>query len=564
MTESEATVDNIGSLSDEEADETAKYNVEWEIDKRIDLTKIGETEIINIIGEEASKVSWHTSNKEIATVSDKGVVTAKNYGRAIVSATDGNRTLVCVVTISKEAESIHIDDVIMQPRERIVIKPKFDSDSVIEEKITYEYDKDLGIIEINEHGVIIALSKGTIEVTGKTSNGVETKFNVTVADRGIISVDSVLITESDVKMPTGENTTITAVLNPDNADNQDLLWHVEDSSIVSIEPDGLKCNIKALEEGETIITVVTNDGGFTDTVKISVSDSYKRITGSGRLISNNTNLENLSIEGATISPEFKPDTLVYDTLVDNNTTSIKVKVATEDDSARVRIQGADNLAVGINIVNIIVTAEAGNKKEYTILVEREEEKDIEDEIIVKPEDEIPGAFSDIKGHWAEEQIEALHNLGIISGFSDGTVKPDRQLTRAELTVLLVKTLGLPVVEEISEFADEDEIPDWAYGYVVTAKMNGIVHGYEDKTFKPHRNCNRQEMVTMLMNAFDLGESSEPLTFKDNDEIHNYAKGFISKSNELGLVQGYPDNTFRPLNNITLAEAAAIIFKHIEH
>ncbi len=567
MTEKEVTPENIGSLSEKEADEAVKYNVDWEIDHRLDLTKIGESKKINITGEVASKVSWSSSSEEIVTVSEEGEVTAKGYGRAIVSATDGNIILKCIVTVSKEAKSIYVDDIIMQLGERVVIEPKFDSDDVIEEKITYEYDKNLGIIEINEYGVIIGLSEGTVQVTAKTSKGIKTKFNVTVAKRGIISVDSVIIAEGDVKIPTGEKTTIRAVLNPYNADNQKVLWYVEDSSIVSIEPDGLKCNIKALKEGETTISVVTNDGGFTDTVKISVSDSYKRVKGSTKIKSNNANLRYLSIEGVDISPDFKANVLVYDAVVDNNTTSVKVKAVAEDDSAKVRIEGADALQVGINTVNVIVTSEAGNTKKYTILVEREEKKDTdkEDEDIVKPEEEIPEAFSDIKGHWAEEQIMKLNRLGIIAGFPDGMVRPDRNLTRSELAVILVKTLGLSASgQETLEFADADEIPSWAYEYVLIAKENGIIHGYDDNTFKPHNKCNRQEMVTMLVNAFGLGESDKILPFNDKGEIHNYARGFVARANELGLVQGYPDNTFRPLNNITLAEAAAIIYKYINN
>ncbi|NLW26737.1 Ig-like domain-containing protein, partial [Acetivibrio saccincola] len=134
----------------------------------------------------ASKVSWSSSSEEIVTVSEEGEVTAKGYGRAIVSATDGNIILKCIVTVSKEAKSIYVDDIIMQPGERVVIEPKFDSDDVIEEKITYEYDKNSGIIEINEYGVITGLSEGTVQVTAKTSKGIKTKFNATVAKRGII------------------------------------------------------------------------------------------------------------------------------------------------------------------------------------------------------------------------------------------------------------------------------------------------------------------------------------------------------------------------------------------
>lgn len=562
MIENEATEDNIGSLSDRGDVDVTKYNVEWEIDKRVDLKKIGESQKINIKGIEAAKVTWHTSDKGVVTVSDKGEVTAKGYGRAAVAATDGNRTLICIVTVSKKAEAIHIDDVIMQPGERIVIEPNFDSEGVIDENVTYEYDESLGIIEINKHGVILALSKGTIEVTAITSGGAKTKFTVVVADRGIISVDSVSINEKDVKLPVGIKTTITAIINPHNANNQKVSWYVEDSSIVTIEPDGLKCNIKALAEGETTVTVVTNDGGFTDYVNVSVSDSYtetKKTTKSTRKKSDNANLKNLSIEGVTISPEFRSDILVYNALIDNSTTSVRVFFETEE-AADVKIEGAENLKVGSNIINIKVTAESGTMKVYSILIERQDAENIDDKEVIQPDAEIPRAFSDIDGHWAEQQIIELYKLGIIAGFEDGTVRPDRYLTRTELVVLLVKALGLPVSEEPLEFADAKEIPDWAYRYIVTAYKNGIICGYEDNTFRSNRNCSRQEMVTMLMNAFDFGESNEPLTFYDGDEIHRYAKGYVAKSYELGLVRGYPDNTFRPHNNITLAEAAAIIFR----
>src|SRR5690606_24308793 len=65
MTEKEVTPENIGSLSEKEADEAVKYNVDWEIDHSLDLTKIGESKKINITGEVASKVSWSSSSEEI-------------------------------------------------------------------------------------------------------------------------------------------------------------------------------------------------------------------------------------------------------------------------------------------------------------------------------------------------------------------------------------------------------------------------------------------------------------------------------------------------------------------
>jgi len=180
--------------------------------------------------------------------------------------------------------------------------------------------------------------------------------------------------------------------------------------------------------------------------------------------------------------------------------------------------------------------------------------------IVEEKETIPAVvYSDISNHWAKDFINDLLSKDILSGYQDGTIKPDQNISRAELTVIVAKAMGLkPADKPVLDFADKDSIPAWAAGYVALAKEKGIVLGYDDKTFRPDNNCTRQEAVTIIMNAFKLGESSKEVEFKDAKDISGWAYKPVAKATESKIIDGYPDNTFRPAKTISRAEAAAVL------
>jgi len=186
--------------------------------------------------------------------------------------------------------------------------------------------------------------------------------------------------------------------------------------------------------------------------------------------------------------------------------------------------------------------------------------------VTMPVQTMPAApFNDIAGHWAEENIIKLAERGIINGYPDGSIKPNAEITRAEMAVIVVLAAGLQPAEEITlKFKDTDQIPSWAIGFVQTGVDNGIIYGYEDNTFRASNNLTREEMVVLIMQAFKYGKAENPeLKFIDSNEVGGWSKAFIAKSVELGFVAGYPDNTFRPKRNVTRAEAFTVLLKAIE-
>lgn len=201
--------------------------------------------------------------------------------------------------------------------------------------------------------------------------------------------------------------------------------------------------------------------------------------------------------------------------------------------------------------------------------EDKDDKDVEkdgDEIEEQPE-EVPGAvvFTDIENHWSKEFALKLVNLGILTGYPDNTLRPDQKITRAEGVVLIVNTLGLELSGEGEiSFNDKDIIPIWCANHVKAALEKDILKGYEDNTLRPFINLTRVEMVVLVMNAFGIEKAEfEKSQFEDGYAIPGWAAEFIAGAVKEGIVKGYPDNTFKPDNEVTRGEVFALIANCID-
>ena len=166
-------------------------------------------------------------------------------------------------------------------------------------------------------------------------------------------------------------------------------------------------------------------------------------------------------------------------------------------------------------------------------------------------------------YWAYGDIDKLYSKGLIGGYPDNTFQPDRVITRAEFVNMLVKALDLQVATpDVPTFTDAGA-GDWYFGAVETAVKNGLVKGYKNNEFLPNASINRQEMAAMLAQAMgktaDAAAGANAATsFTDNAKIGDWARGFVASAFQEGLIQGYPDSSFHPMNSATRAEACAMI------
>ena len=122
-----------------------------------------------------------------------------------------------------------------------------------------------------------------------------------------------------------------------------------------------------------------------------------------------------------------------------------------------------------------------------------------------PPDREP-TFPDTAGHWAEDWIEALKADGLTSGYPDGTYRPDRSVTRAEMAVFLLKAKHganyQPPAVDHSRFSDVGD-GYWAKAWIEELAAEGITAGYPDGTYRPDNAVTRAEMSVFLVKTFDL-------------------------------------------------------------
>lgn len=108
-------------------------------------------------------------------------------------------------------------------------------------------------------------------------------------------------------------------------------------------------------------------------------------------------------------------------------------------------------------------------------------------------------LADIKGHWAEDEIRDLADQEILTGYPDGSFKAERAITRAEFATILARAFELEAsAEEAPEFRDMKG--HWAKDAVDQLTQAGIIEGYPDGTFKPDEKINRAEMTAMVQRA----------------------------------------------------------------
>lgn len=176
----------------------------------------------------------------------------------------------------------------------------------------------------------------------------------------------------------------------------------------------------------------------------------------------------------------------------------------------------------------------------------------------------PIAFTDVpNGHWGAAAIKEAVELGIVNGYTDGTFRPDGRVTRAEFTVMLCRAMKLDGKDGGASFIDQ--IPAWARDCVSQAAEAGIINGYEDGTFRPAVRIKRAEMTVMMLRALGIeADSGIELPFTDAGQIPAWARPSIAAAFEAGLVQGKGNGLFKPLDSASRAEAVTIILAMLNY
>ena len=145
------------------------------------------------------------------------------------------------------------------------------------------------------------------------------------------------------------------------------------------------------------------------------------------------------------------------------------------------------------------------------------------------------------------------------GYTDGTVRPNGYITRAEAAALVTRLLGLDTFASAAEPAFTDTPSSWYNKAINAAVQRGIMKGYPDKSFRPNAPITRAEFTQMISTIDNKPYGVAPFA----DVVGHWAERPIGSEYQAGRIKGYPDGTFRPNAFITRAEAVVILNKIFE-
>ena len=192
-----------------------------------------------------------------------------------------------------------------------------------------------------------------------------------------------------------------------------------------------------------------------------------------------------------------------------------------------------------------------------------EDPDDTDEVIVNvvepdPDKPMPPVVDPDK-----PQLNTEDHYAYIVGYEDGTVRPEGDITRAEVATIFFRLLTDESRDEYwsqtNDYIDVAE-GDWYNNAVSTLSKAGILNGYEDGSFQPNGNITRAEFATIAARFFEATYEGEDL-FPDIED--HWARDYINQAAHAGIVNGYPNGTFQPQENITRAEAMTIVNRTLD-
>lgn len=173
-------------------------------------------------------------------------------------------------------------------------------------------------------------------------------------------------------------------------------------------------------------------------------------------------------------------------------------------------------------------------------------------------------LSDVRDHWARPFIEALADANIITGFPDGTYKPNQPVTRAQFAAIVQKAFNKAAIRNAQSFGD---VPSnyWAAPAIRSAYETGFLSGYPNSQFRPEEQIPRVQVLVSLSSGLNLKADQSTATtlgvYADASRIPSYATEGVAAATEDNIVVNYPSiNYLNPNEVATRADVAAFVYQ----
>lgn len=563
------------------------------------------------------ELSWESSDTDILSVDENGNVTIHGAGAAVITVraaavpgqyVAGSQT--CEITVEKRP---------------VVISGITAKDKVYDGTTAAEFDCTAAVIDgLIEGDEVTVTAKGTFEnanvgvdkavtlteltISGSDgANYVPAEEGQTITDSATISKnENPVLTLGNLSQTVGSVSAVTAELTPSDPTATIKIYYgaeattTETTEGIAELPEGVEAGVPVettetvtdeltgLEIEKNVVTIyreVTDSetgtvtytmekrltglvyaeeipsviGSYTVAAVFAGNDNVAAITETGTLtISNRPStggggggggsatatytITAEAGEGGTISPE-----------------SARVKSGEDQTFTIAADEGyeiADVLVDGESVGAVSTYTFENVKAKHTISAEFKKTDE-------PSEPEIP-SFTDIAGHWAEDSIREIVDVGLMNGTSESTFEPNGNMTRAMLVTLFWRMESEPAVTSSAAFEDV-AAGSWYADAVNWANGEGIVTGFSDTEFGPENAITREQIAVLLYRyeqykGNDVSARADLSGYSDYAQISGYAQDAMSWANAEGLMTGRTASTLDPKGTATRAEIATLLVR----
>jgi uncharacterized protein YjdB/alpha-tubulin suppressor-like RCC1 family protein len=249
------------SLSDESI--TLQKNNSYQLIATVQPTDASNTDVL-----------WSSSAPSIVTVDKLGIITGITSGTAIVYVTtvDGNYVKSCIVNVIAPVTGITTtESITIKKNTTSVLTAHISPIDASNKKITWQ-SSDPSIVTVDSTGLIMGITIGTASVTVTTDDG---DFSAICLVNVVYPISGVTLSEQEVILAKDSTHQLIATVHPDNVEFDSVYWITSDSTIVSVDSNGL---VKGIRIGTATITVYTVEGNFMSTCEVTVVNPVTGIT----------------------------------------------------------------------------------------------------------------------------------------------------------------------------------------------------------------------------------------------------------------------------------------------
>ena len=300
-------------------------------------------------------VAWTSSNEEVATVDENGLVTAKAAGSALITATtDNGLTATCNVLVPVEVTEVKLDKSTgtISVGRTLQLTATVSPDDASDKTITWTSSNN-EVAKVDSKGLVTGVATGTATITATSVNGKTATCEITV----VVGVTSVSLDKNEATLEIGGTVNLTATILPENAGNKNVTWVSSDLSVASVENG----TVTAKAAGTAVISVITEDGKKEATCTVTVEAPVVEVTG-------------VTLDKTEATLDVGGTIVLKATVAPGDATNKSISWKSSDTSVAVVDDNGVVTAVKAGTATITVTTENGKTATCTITVNGNDEQ----------------------------------------------------------------------------------------------------------------------------------------------------------------------------------------------